>query len=38
MASEKVDRMLFLPYLEKMFAECEDEDQEEEYWNFLDKQ
>ena len=38
MASEKVDRKLFLPYLENMFAECENEDQEEEYWNFLDKQ
>lgn len=37
MVYEKVDRNLFLPYLEKLFSECESQDQEEEYWNFLEK-
>lgn len=38
MIPEKVERYIFLPYLQRLIAECESAGEDEEYWEFLEKQ
>lgn len=36
MIPEKIERFIFLPYLEKKFSKWQDSNPEEVYWNYLD--
>lgn len=38
MIPEKVERYIFLPFLENLIAECSQAESSEEYWNFLELQ
>ncbi len=38
MIPEKVERYIFLPYLKQMIDECQTAGEDEEYWEFLEKQ
>lgn len=38
MIPEKVERYIFLPFLEKMLEECSAAGEDEEYWEFLERQ
>ncbi len=36
MIPEKIERFIFLPYLDKLLADCANKGQDEEYWEFLE--
>ncbi|MBR2282838.1 MAG: hypothetical protein IJ874_00235 [Ruminococcus sp.] len=36
MAEERVERFIFIPFLEDLFSRCRADDPTEEYWNFLE--
>ena len=36
MAQSRVEELVFIPYLEKLFEKCHSENDMEQYWNFLE--